>query len=296
MFRRRKDDEAAAAAAREAERRALFAELARRPDNVCPFLALADDRVAYHDEPSDDHRCFAFGDPAPLSDEQQSRVCLQRGYGNCPRYLRGILVIPTEELEALRHPQPMPAPPPPPPADEPARRRRAPLLLVGVLALLLLVGGGAAYLMGNNNGVAVVPGSPSPTPATPVPTGVASASPTDAPSSASVTPISSPTPEPTPTAGDVFDHHEVEVAPGSYTLFHVDGNGGLRDPLVVGFDDYSQATVALVEAPRRSWLVKNGGLTGYSYVADQSGPFRIRRVYLSPSGQRSSEFLAQGER
>lgn len=294
MFRRRKDDEAAAAAAREAERRALFAELARRPDNVCPFLALADDRVAYRDEPSDDHRCYAFGDPAPLSDEQQSRVCLQRGYGNCPRYLRGILVIPTEELEALRHPQPMPAPPAPPPANEPARRRRAPLLLMGVLALLLLVGGGAAYLMSNNNGVAVVPSSPSPTPATPVPTSVVSTSPT--PSSASVTPPPSPTPEPTPTAGDVFDHYEVEVAPGSYTLFHVDGNGNLSDPLVVGFDNYSQATVALVEAPRRSWLVKNGGLTGYSYVADQSGPFRIRRVYLNASGQRTAEFLAQDER
>lgn len=290
MFRRRKDDEAAAAAAREAERRALFAELARRPDNVCPFLALADDRVAYRGKPSDDHRCYAFGDPAPLSDEQQSRVCLQRGYGNCPRYLRGILVIPTEELEALRHPQPMPAPPPAPPADEPARRRRAPLLVVGVLALLLLVGGGAAYLVSNNNGVAVVSNSPSPTPASAMPT------PTDTPPPATATPIPSPTPEPTPTTGYLFDHYEVEVAPGSYTLFHVDGDGKLTDPLVVGFDNYSQATVELVEAPRRSWLVKNGGLMGYSYVADQSGPFRIRRVYLNASGQRTAEFLAQDER
>jgi hypothetical protein len=294
LFRRRKDDEAAAAAAREAERRALFAELARRPDNVCPFLALADDRVAYRDEPSDDHRCYAFGDPAPLSDEQQSRVCLQRGYGNCPRYLRGILVIPTEELEALRHPQPMPAPPPPPAVDEPARRRRAPLLLVGVLALLLLVGGGAAYLMSNNNGVAVVPSSPSPTPATAAPTSVVSASPT--PSSASVTPPPSPTPEPTPTAGDVFDHYEVSVAPGSYTIFHVDSSGNLTDPRIIGFDNYSQAIVRLVESPRRSWLVQNGPLVGYSYVADDSGPFRIRRVYLSPSGERRADYLTQDER
>ena len=58
---------------------------------------------------SPEHRCYAFGDPAELSAEQQQKVCLQPGYGNCPRYLRGVLVIPTEELEALRHPQPLPA-------------------------------------------------------------------------------------------------------------------------------------------------------------------------------------------
>ena len=32
------------------------------------------------------HRCYAFGDPAPLSTEQQTKVCLDRGYGTCPRY------------------------------------------------------------------------------------------------------------------------------------------------------------------------------------------------------------------
>ena len=107
MFGRRKREEAVAAeAAREADRRTLFAKLAERPENICPFLGLEADRTGYVEGVSSEHRCFAFGDPAPLSAEQQTRVCQERGYGNCPRYLRGVLVIPTEELEALRRPRP----------------------------------------------------------------------------------------------------------------------------------------------------------------------------------------------
>ena len=74
---------------------------------------------------SDDHRCYAFGDPAPLSAEQQTRVCQERGYGNCPRYLRGVLVIPTEELEALRRPR-APLAEPPRPARRPAGAAASP--------------------------------------------------------------------------------------------------------------------------------------------------------------------------
>jgi hypothetical protein len=103
MFGRKKREEAAAAeAAREVERRALFERLAQRPENICPFLGLDGERAGYVDGVSDEHRCFAFGEPIPLSAEQQTRVCQERGYGNCPRYLRGVLVIPTSELEALR--------------------------------------------------------------------------------------------------------------------------------------------------------------------------------------------------
>ena len=70
MFGRRKREEAAAAdAAREAERRVLFSKLAERPEAICPFLGLADDRTGYVDGISDDHRCFAFGDPSPISAE-----------------------------------------------------------------------------------------------------------------------------------------------------------------------------------------------------------------------------------
>ncbi|MEO6068485.1 MAG: hypothetical protein ABIS42_05970, partial [Candidatus Limnocylindria bacterium] len=93
MFGRRKQQDQVST--REVERRALFAELAKRPDTVCPLLGLAASRTEYHGEFTREHRCYAFGEPAELSSEQQEKVCLQRGYGNCPRYLRGILVIPT---------------------------------------------------------------------------------------------------------------------------------------------------------------------------------------------------------
>ena len=97
---------------REKGRRALFEELAKRPPNICPFLGLASSQTEYHDAFTREHRCYAFGDAAELSAEQQERVCLPRGYGNCPRYLRGVLVIPTEELDALRRPQQASAPRP----------------------------------------------------------------------------------------------------------------------------------------------------------------------------------------
>jgi hypothetical protein len=185
VFGRRKREEAAAEAAREDERRSLFAKLAERPEHICPFLGLEADRTGYVDGVSSEHRCFAFGDPAPLSAEQQTRVCEERGYGNCPRYLRGVLVIPTEELEALRRPRAAAPPPPPTPVREERRRRRAPL--VALLALLLLVGVGAGaylYLGGFGGGVAVEP-TPSPEPTT-----------TPAPSPTTTT---EPTPEPSPT-------------------------------------------------------------------------------------------------
>ena len=188
MFgRRKREEEVAAEAAREAERRALFARLAERPEHICPFLGLEDDRAGYVEGVSDDHRCYAFGDPAPLSAEQQTRVCQERGYGNCPRYLRGVLVIPTEELEALRRPRaPLPEPVAVPPAA-PRRRRAAPLLLL--LLLLVVVGGGAAgYLVFGKAlfPVAVASSSPSPTPmVTGEPTPSATTEPTASPPPAS---------------------------------------------------------------------------------------------------------------
>ncbi|HEX6656060.1 MAG TPA: hypothetical protein VF153_07600 [Candidatus Limnocylindria bacterium] len=133
--------------AREEERRALFAELALRPDTVCPFLGMAEARTKYTDGVDDSHRCYAFGDPAELSAEQQTRVCLQRGYGNCPRYLRGVLVIPTEELEALRRPPPPIQPRQAQPTEPPRERRRFGGAIVTVLVLLIAVAGigGASY-------------------------------------------------------------------------------------------------------------------------------------------------------
>ncbi|MGH2358494.1 MAG: hypothetical protein ACRDGJ_10880, partial [Candidatus Limnocylindria bacterium] len=184
MFGRRKREEAAEAA-REAGRRALFAKLAERPENICPFLGLAAERTGYVDGVSDEHRCYAFGDPAPLSAEQQTRVCQERGYGNCPRYLRGVLVIPTQELEALRRPHAMPPPPPPPPsrpAVSERRRRGAPLLVVLVLLLAVAAGGGVAYLLLGDRLVGGPTDTPTPSAVvTPSPSAEASVAPTHVP-------------------------------------------------------------------------------------------------------------------
>ena len=302
MFGRRKREEAAAAeASREAERHALFARLAERPEHICPFLGLESDRTGHVDGVSDDHRCFAFGDPAPISAEQQTRVCQERGYGNCPRYLRGVLVIPTEELEALRRPRAALEPRPPAVAvAAPERRRRAPL--VALLALLLLIGGGAAgvyLLLGRDPGVAVDP-SPSMTPsAPPTPGSTVEPSATDAPTP-SPTPIGStagsPTPEPTPVAGDAFAFYEVSVGPDTYTLYAVE-DGSVGDDRVVGFDQFSFARVEPQNGDDGNvyWVTGNGDLAGFGYRYPDSGDFRIRAVFLNDAGDRRSAFLAESE-
>ena len=169
MFGRQKREEAAAAAAvREEERLALFERLAQRPENICPFLGLDGERAGFVDGVSEEHRCFAFGDPAPLSAEQQTRVCQERGYGNCPRYLRGVLVIPTEELEALRQRrglEPKEAPRSAPMPREDSGSRFPPILWVGLLLLIVAIGGAGAYfVLGGNQPVAQATPTPSPEP------------------------------------------------------------------------------------------------------------------------------------
>ena len=303
MFgRRKREQEAAAEAAREAERHALFARLAERPEHICPFLGLASDRTGYVDGVSDEHRCFAFGDPAPLSAEQQTRVCQERGYGNCPRYLRGVLVIPTEELEALRQrraPLPEPAPPPPPVAR---RRRGAPiLLLLGVL--VLLVGGAAAYMaFGPGFGTAVVPSSSPSASATPLvtaePTATSQPSASASPPPASETPRATPTPEATPQAGDTFAFYEVSVGPTGFTLYEIDDSTGeITNTRTTSFDGFSFARAEPIQGSDGEiyWETQDGDLVGWSYRYPDSGDFRIRAVFLNASGERRSAFLDESE-
>ncbi len=303
MFGRRKREEAAAEVAREAERRTLFAKLAERPEHICPFLGLAADRTGYVEGVSQEHRCFAFGDPAPLSAEQQTRVCQERGYGNCPRYLRGVLVIPTEELEALRRPRPVITPVAPPPASRPERRRRVPLLPLLGLLLLLVVGAGGAYLLFGRDGEVAVEPTPTatatPTEA-PTPTVVPSATlePSVAPSA--TTPASqgpSPTPEPTPEAGDEFAFYEVSVAPDTYILYSLDGEGVVDGSRTATFAGYSFAQVEPVQSAGGQvyWVTSDGGLTGWSYLFPDSGDFSVRAVFLNDAGSRRSQYLDQGE-
>ncbi len=286
MFGRRKREqkEAAAESAREAERRALFAELAERPESVCPFLGLVDARAGYRAEPNGEHRCYAFGDPTPLSDEQQRHVCLERGYSNCPRYLRGVLVIPSEELEALRRPQ-APAPPPPPapaPSGGGGRRR---FVLVALLVLLVAAGGvGGWYVL--NNGRGPVAGGPTATPsatqaATPSGTVLAT-------TPASPSPAPTPTPEPTPAPTDRFAFYEVGVGPERYTLFLIDPQTGITDSRDITFGDFSRAPVQPLKTADGLvyWETTEGGLTGYAYVPGQSGDFQLREVFFTPQGER----------
>lgn len=296
MFgRRRREEEAAAEAAREAERRALFAKLAERPEHICPFLGLADERTGYVEGVSEEHRCFAFGDPTPLSAEQQTRVCQERGYGNCPRYLRGVLVIPTEELEALRRPR-AGAPPPltPPPitaaADEP-RRRRSPILLL-LLLLLLLVGGVGAYLVfGPAGGVAQATPTPS------APAGSPSQPAATASAGSSGTPLATPTLEPTPEPGDVFAFYEVAVAPGEYRLFALEEDGTVDGRRLTAFESYSfaRAEPRVGADDRVYWLTLEGDLEGWAYLYPESGDFKVRAVFLNAAGERRSAYLEESD-
>lgn len=282
-------------AQREVGRRALFEELAKRPPNICPFLGLASSQTEYHDGFTREHRCYAFGEAAELSAEQQERVCLTRGYGNCPRYLRGVLVIPTEELEALRRPLPPvrpPGPPAAPPPSTPASSgggRRLPLLIG--LVLLLAVAGAVGVILVTRPPVAVEP-TPTPTlPASGQPSasegatasGVASAS----PATGSQTPFpETPKPDPTPLPGDTFIGYEVTVLEGQNTIFEIDDAGNKVSERTATYSRFSKAPVARIVALNGllHWRTTAGFFAGLSYIRGDSGPFLIRKVYQGTDG------------
>ena len=308
MFGRR-SRESREAADRERSRRALFEELAKRPANICPFLGLASSQTEYHEGFTREHRCYAFGDPVELSAEQQERVCLGRGYGNCPRYLRGVLVIPTEELEALRRPlppvqQPAPpvSPPPPPPTASGGggSRRRGAAVLVG--AVMLLAVAGTALLVFKWPGTGSIP-TPSPSPsisAAPSVSASASASevPTPTPEPSNQTPFpETPRPDPTPQPGDTFQGYEVTVLEGENTLFEVDDQGIVVDERNAQFSRFSKAPVDKVEAPNGllHWRTADGFFTGLSYIHGDSGPFLIREVYVGSDGAKRYNILPDDE-
>jgi hypothetical protein len=302
--RKNRDREGREAAEREQSRRALFEELAKRPANICPFLGLASSQTEYHDGFTREHRCYAFGDPVELSEEQQERVCLGRGYGNCPRYLRGVLVIPTEELEALRRPLPPVRPPVPldalaPPAEPARRGRRRVLLLMGLVVLLAAVGTGGAIYYFNGPGVAVRE-TPSPQPSvSSEPSATAVPTPTQEPSSTPVaTPFpETPVPDPTPLPGDKFLGYEVTVLAGENTLFEIDEAGNILDSQVAHYDRFSKAPVNKVEAPNGllHWRTSAGFFTGLSDIKDRTGPFLIRAVYQRTHGQKRNNVLKSEE-
>jgi len=285
MLRRRKPSSRPTG---DPDREALFEKLAQRPESVCPFLGLADQRAEYQAEATDDHRCYAFGDPEPVSGDQQRNVCLQLGYANCPRYLRGVLVIPSDELEALRRP-PQRVPPPPTeprtPAPSGGGRRRWAVVLV----LVLLVGGGAGtwWFLSGREPVAV---EPTPTPS-------ASESPAASPSHPEPSEVATPSPDPTPEPGDVFIGYEVTVLSGTNDVFRVDDAGAITGQSHASFSRFSRAPVDRVVATNGllHWKVTAGELTGWSFIRDQSGPFLIREVYQGSDGTLRYSILPEDE-
>ena len=303
MFgRRSRNKEAREAAEREQSRRALFEELAKRPANICPFLGLASSQTEYHDGFTREHRCYAFGDPVELSAEQQERVCLGRGYGNCPRYLRGVLVIPTEELEALRRPLPPvrpPAPPvagpPPSPPPEGGGGRRV-FLLIGVLLLAVAGTAGAIFYL-NGPGVAVQTPTPQASVSTsPSASATPSREPSPTPEPSLQTPFpETPKPDPTPLPGDDFVGYEVTVLQGENTLFEVENDGTIVRSEIANFDRFSQAPVDRITASNGllHWRTSDGFFTGLSYIRGQSGAFLIREVYEGSDGERRYIVLDQ---
>ena len=300
MFGRRKREEAAAAeAAREDERRALFARLAERPEHICPFLGLEADRTGYVEGVSADHRCFAFGDPAPISAEQQTRVCQERGYGNCPRYLRGVLVIPTEELEALRRPRPAVEQPlaPPPGAPSARRRRRSALIGVGLFVLLIAAGGlGVVTLLGRNNGVAVEPTSSPAQTAVATPSTQPTGSPEPTPSTvSSATPTPTPTPVVLPSAGETIPPLPtpppdsspvgwiVVVTRGDFPVVRIGEDGEPGEDATAIFSRVSAAPVDRLEiGGTRYWMTLAGEYSQLAYVRGLSGDFAIFETWEAP--------------
>lgn len=297
MFGRR-SRESREAADREQSRRALFEELAKRPPDICPFLGLATSQTEYHEGFTREHRCYAFGDPVELSAEQQERVCLGRGYGNCPRYLRGVLVIPTDELEALRRPLPPVTPPAPPVTPPPAAaraggqsgRRRGLSLLIGAILLLAVGGTVGAFVLFRGPGVGIIP-SPSASPsATPNASAsiAASGEPSASPQPSNQTPFpETPKPDPTPQPGDTFQGYEVTVLEGENTLFEVDSDGNIVREEIAHFSRFSKAPVDRILAPNGllHWRTSDGFFTGLSYIHEQSGAFLIRAVYKGSDGE-----------
>jgi LysM repeat protein len=167
---------------------------------VCPFLrsAGADGALGPPIEvPDAANRCAALREAAPQSLRQQELVCLTNGHVNCPRYLRGALVITEIAKPSVR-----------------ARSGVTPAILAAVAILAFAFAVSAAFVVergGLTLSAAVNPPSPdvavvAPTPTAP-PTAEAQASPatTSAPSAAVATPTATtppsappPTTEPTP--------------------------------------------------------------------------------------------------
>jgi hypothetical protein len=165
----------------------------RSPDpEICPFLRAVDDRdrlVAPVEGPDPANRCAALRDAVPQSLRQQELVCLASGHVNCPRYLRGAVVI----AEA------------PDPVVRPGRIV-SPAVLASVVVLVMAASTSLAFVMARGGLELDAAATSAPRPsatalavASAVPTPIPTVAPTPAPTAApTASPSPSPTPSPTP--------------------------------------------------------------------------------------------------
>jgi LysM repeat protein len=183
---------------------------------VCPFFRREVDGKLFAplEEPDEHNRCAAIGSPRPQSTRQQELVCLTAAHADCPRYLRGAMLLAE-----------------PPPRKTPTVPRAT---LAALLILVLSAGISFGFVLqrgGIDLPVAAATATPSqaalvetPTPAAvvdtptpeptqaPSPTVLASATPAPTPvptPSPTVTPT--PTPVPTPTTQPTSDRYALLV-------------------------------------------------------------------------------------
>jgi len=62
------------------------ADTAPAAQEQCPQLGMQNDRTSIVLAPSAQHRCFASGRPAKVTESHQQSYCLASGYGTCPRF------------------------------------------------------------------------------------------------------------------------------------------------------------------------------------------------------------------
>lgn len=167
----------------------ILDDASRSPDpSVCPFFRREVDGKLFAplEEPDENNRCAAIGAARPQSMRQQELVCLTSAHADCPRYLRGAMLL----------------------AEPPARRTpTVPRATVAALLILVLSAGISFGFVVQRGGIdlPVMTGGASPSTVavvdTPGPTGFIE-TPTPAASvaaTASPSPIVTPAPTPAPT-------------------------------------------------------------------------------------------------
>ena len=164
---------------------------------ICPFLRAVDDGdrlVSPVEAPDPANRCAALRDPVPQSLRQQELVCLASGHVNCPRYLRGAVVIAEAPEPVIR-----------------ADRSMSPAVLISLLVLVMAASASVAFVMARG-GLEMAVAAESTRPAAsatavaaasvaPEPTTASTPAATPAPavsSTPAATPVLSPSPSPSP--------------------------------------------------------------------------------------------------